>query len=525
MKHWVITTLITIVSVLGSPLLYRQFVTNRVTDRGGMENPQAFVEPAPGPLQVLKLRQYDSEDEWEDGSTLLCSVEWDDIILGEKSATEFSNLNEQLQKRNVDNKKLGETILNEMLPAAKETAAKQQEFYGYTSSSQYFIQRADDRILSILMKEERGANHEYQNYRILGINLNPVTGQELKLTDVLNDTTKLPAILNDKIKGKYTLKVADGLSKELAEHAEDDFTWTLDYQGITFYFASDEPAFKDTESLTVTIWFDESPELFKVKYTSAPDGGWARMLPLSYEVEADLDSKDGVGDRLYLSVLENEYNFSDLYVTKNGKKQHLKECYGFEMNPFLVCPGGPDNERYFLYVEATAENGYTTIYVYDLNEEDITLNGQVSGAGFAGVLCGGEEEYGAWYEEVFNDPSEFVLSSRLQILGTFTGSRTYTGNPTDGTIQPETEYYELAPDVAAIVSAIDLEVIMLPQQVRETLPAGTEFYFRRTDGESYAELELADGRQCRIDIGYRGWTPLVNGIPEWDCFENLMYAD
>ena len=75
-----------------------------------------------------------------------------------------------------------------------------------------------------------------------------------------------------------------------------------------------------------------------------------------------------------------------------------------------------------------------------------------------------------------------------------------------------------------IVSAIDLEVIMLPEKKTEVLPAGTNFYYLRTDGESYAELELEDGRECRIEIVQRDWEPCINGIPEWDCFLDLMYA-
>ena len=58
----------------------------------------------------------------------------------------------------------------------------------------------------------------------------------------------------------------------------------------------------------------------------------------------------------------------------------------------------------------------------------------------------------------------------------------------------------------------------------ETLPAGTEFSFLRTDNVSYVVMELADGRECRIDIVEIDWTPTINGVPEWECFENLMYA-
>jgi len=75
-----------------------------------------------------------------------------------------------------------------------------------------------------------------------------------------------------------------------------------------------------------------------------------------------------------------------------------------------------------------------------------------------------------------------------------------------------------------IVSSVPLEVTMLPGKTKETLPAGTNFYFRRTDVDTYADMELEDGRQCRIEIVYEGDTPMINGVPEWDCFEELLYA-
>ena len=35
---------------------------------------------------------------------------------------------------------------------------------------------------------------------------------------------------------------------------------------------------------------------------------------------------------------------------------------------------------------------------------------------------------------------------------------------------------------------------------------------------------MKDGRECRIEIKEIDWTPTINGVPEWECFVNLMYA-
>jgi hypothetical protein len=111
-----------------------------------------------------------------------------------------------------------------------------------------------------------------------------------------------------------------------------------------------------------------------------------------------------------------------------------------------------------------------------------------------------------------------------QRLGTKTAVRSYCIDPANGTLIPKEAVYRFAQEPAPIVSAVALDVIMLPENKMETLPAGTEFICLRTDNETWMELKLADGRECRIEIEEIDFTPTINGIPEWECFEELFYA-
>ena len=89
---------------------------------------------------------------------------------------------------------------------------------------------------------------------------------------------------------------------------------------------------------------------------------------------------------------------------------------------------------------------------------------------------------------------------------------------------PLNDTYTLREDLDPIISSISLPVILLPQNSKEIIPAGTEFRFLRTDNETYVDLAMADGQECRIVIEEIDWTPTINGVPEWECFENLIYA-
>lgn len=53
-----------------------------------------------------------------------------------------------------------------------------------------------------------------------------------------------------------------------------------------------------------------------------------------------------------------------------------------------------------------------------------------------------------------------------------------------------------------LVSTRDLDVTVLESgsEKQETMPAGTSFVITATDGESFAETKLKDGRICRIPV-------------------------
>ena len=61
-------------------------------------------------------------------------------------------------------------------------------------------------------------------------------------------------------------------------------------------------------------------------------------------------------------------------------------------------------------------------------------------------------------------------------------------------------------------------------QTEQTVPAVTEFYALRTDGETYMDFSMTDGSECRIEIDTSDYPNRINGISEEECFEGIMYA-
>lgn len=190
------------------------------------------------------------------------------------------------------------------------------------------------------------------------------------------------------------------------------------------------------------------------------------------------------------------------------------------MTPYLVFV----ESGAYLYVEARGENDFRTMHIYDLSGGLPVPVSEFPGAGFIGHWDEQAGTSGVYYYDVFTNPGTFTLGSVCHLLGTKTAVRTYRVNGADGTLIPLEEDYGFAGEPAPIVSALPLDVVILPGEEVETLPAGTEFSFLRTDNEGWVTLELEDGRTCRIEIVEIDWTPTIGGVPEWECFKDLMYA-
>ena len=56
-----------------------------------------------------------------------------------------------------------------------------------------------------------------------------------------------------------------------------------------------------------------------------------------------------------------------------------------------------------------------------------------------------------------------------------------------------------------------------------TLPTGTEMLPVRTDGESYVIVKFGE-EEARLNIDISAWPKKINGIPDEECFENILYA-
>ena len=471
------------------------------------------------PLEVLVGGQYINR--WSDDYIPLAYVSWQDVILSDGCAAEYPNLAAALINRNREIHALSEESLEMLCESAEKEAARMgEDFPGYMDDTRTYIQRADNRIFSACYQYEifNGGMRSY--YGTTCLNLDPATGKPVIIDQVITDMDGLPQLLTDALRAKYTdlpAETFDGTAKQLQSYIPEAYTWTIGYQGVTFYFGAYELTDGAAGSLTVTLWFADNPNLFQKAYTHCPESGYTISLPQSGYADVDLNPDEAGYDQLALGLDEEGRRWIEL----NDSRIYNDEFYAYYLDAYLVTP---NNENFYLYIDSSSDNDYRALHVYELKAGQPILRTVLWGHGFNGQWIESYELGPTYFAEHFNDLSGYTLYTRTELLSTLTGTRPYHTDPNTGLPQEDLDHYTMHSDFPPLVSLIPLEVEMLSDQSTETLPAGTKFSFLRTDNETYVDMALEDGRECRITVVRRDWQLYVNGKWEYDCFENLMYA-
>ena len=132
-------------------------------------------------------------------------------------------------------------------------------------------------------------------------------------------------------------------------------------------------------------------------------------------------------------------------------------------------------------------------------------------------------------EHLINNVENLTLYNRLDLLGTYEAFRHYRVGD-DGLPQALEDVYTIVnydrgSGEYAITTLTEIPVRMHGGAgTEETLPPGTKCYLRRTDGETYVEMELEDNRRCDVILERDEFFSKINGMEEQDCFEGLRYA-
>ena len=333
--------------------------------------------------EIMSLKETcTSRYEWQD-SVLLLRSEYSNVTLWD-GVEKYSQMDRVLSEVAGMQKRSMEDEADNILSFIAEMGMLEgdlADFETQVSTSNAQVRRADSVVFSLL-------TDSYSDYAFIddfrgmwGSNYDVQTGKELALSDVILDMEAIPEIVLKELNSH--IWAGDFYSETIVEEyfkntPMDGIRWTLDYNGVTFYFGADELSDMAIGGMSATVSFAEYPELFNEKYMNVPKAYMVR-LPLDYSFFTDLD-EDGTLEELnctgYYDETEGVYTDFGIYTDTDGY-YYYEELFAYDFQPYYV-KTEDDNHYIYLFCEQNeGENPHMMLAVYNVYGGRITRVGEM----------------------------------------------------------------------------------------------------------------------------------------------------
>jgi len=347
-----------------------------------IKNNEAVESP-----EILSLKQtYSTRYEWQDAIWLLYS-EYSNVTMWE-GAEQYSEIERVLSEKAGMQTRSMEDESDNILSFITDMGMLDgdlADFETQVSTSNVQVRRADNVVLSLVT--DSYADYGFiEDFRAMwGSSYDVQTGKELLLSDVILDMDVIPGIVCKELNSHLWAgeDYPEAVVEEYFENTpEDGICWSLDYNGVTFYFGYDDFTEMSSVGKTATISFAEYPELFVEKYRNVPEAYMVR-LPLDYSFFTDLDS-DGNLEELNCTGLFNEtdrfYTQFGIYTDVNGCYQY-EELFAYDFQPYYVKTEDGNHYIYLFCEENEIGNhvqGQMMLVVYNVNGGVVTRVGDMN---------------------------------------------------------------------------------------------------------------------------------------------------
>lgn len=383
------------------------------------EEPEVVEEEyeMPSPICIVKntTKYNDSNDE----GFVFVTGEKDDIKIAPKPVIDFgkgaSDYKDLAESVDMIMKLNGAGFDNEFSELSNIIEDTPEEYFPFYCNSKVSVPRADSVLMSIIILSSDFTGGAHGNYGVTTYCLDSETGNELKLSDIVTDTSKLPDMILKAIDEDVMLQVEKGYFETAVKNNEVFFI--VDNVGLTFYFNPYEIAPYADGIVTATIPFFNNEDLFVRKYQNTMPSYAANILAgvpyIDYTVNGNRI------DPLYLYSVSN---------SSNGQIDSIVVAAGDERDEQLV-----ENGQYveytfmrsvdagtYLYAEVTKMDGSMSTYIWKI---DSTGSG-ISFVNRMDNMCSPmypESIDGNEYFELIPHPEEMVLERAGKVDHYFLG--------------------------------------------------------------------------------------------------------
>ena len=474
------------------------------------------------PLEVTT--EYNND--WEDNKALL-SVKTSQVHLLEKGHEALEKALDTLNQKNLNDQN---TFFKENQEDARQMYQEAPEMFEdshWESELTVMALRADETVVSLQQREYSWLGGAHPNTYSRGICYDTKTGKELSLQDIAADYDGIYDYVCQKLVEENDPDIFfegyEDTVKAMFYGGEPDYgsvQWFLMNDRVVILFNQYDIAPYAAGQICVEIPFAESAGLFQKQYETSKTS-YVKQIQENEIQEADVNG-DGKKEAISYTVDRDEYGIGGAITvtcdsTSLNTEKLISQDYG--------ASGGYSSEGYLIHTE----DGKTYLYLQHQDDNDIrylNLFDLSTGTPVYLTYCGR-----AWYDSPITDPEHFILWDWEDVLGTYSAYRIYHVGE-DGVPASDGTLFRLGPvsreNPIVLVSTRDLEVTVVEKNAEkpETIPSGSSFTITGTDGMSFVEAELDDGRTCRIPVrkGDGEWEWKINGVSEYDCFEQIPYA-
>lgn len=357
------------------------------TDMPGGETFPATLSTVHGDAQALSLqKQLYGFYDWDDDA-LLVQSEFSHVTLWQNDTAKYPELAEALnQTANMVKRSMEDEYDNLCAIAREGVPWAGENMETSVSTLDIQVRRGDSVVLSLLSDSysDYGGIEDFRGMH--GTNYDTQTGLELALGDVVDVNNNLAdAVANELNSHQWAgdFDYRDSVQAYFVNTPYDGFSWTLDYNGVTFYFADGDLEEPGNGRKTATVSFAEYPELFEEKYMAVP-AAYMVELPLDSSYFTDLDG-DGNLEELnvtgYFDSGVGMYTKFGIYADTDGS-YHYEDCFADGFIPYYVKTA---DGRHYLYLFCEQDEGSGPIpmmllVVFDISGGRITRAGEMNAA-------------------------------------------------------------------------------------------------------------------------------------------------
>ena len=509
------------------------------------------VDPASeGEVELLDVEVTNNYYYTFEYSPSITAKTYQTFALSAECAQEFGALESKLEWVNDIYKTTADDIYDSFGEVAA-AAASEDEYFSYSYVTSTDIVRASTNVFSASTKCEV-AMPDYDVTSYLTINLNAATGEELTLSSVVTDTDKLFSFADARL-GEIigADKAGSAISDYAAATGADGMLFTIGYTGISLFFGEGDLEGDADYCGAVTIPYTDAPEIFASICTNVPE---SYIIPLNHGQIAFIDSDgNGLSERIALTE-EESADSDDYYIDRAVYKDEEKitfNDYSYSAEGYIVRSGGVN----YLYLDQRSDNDSAIFRVVNLDDFTCDMS-KIYSFGFNEESLDesftDEESYMIYVKDAFVNPKSFKLSTSMDVLSTYSGTKIYTVG--EGGI-PETadELYDVLGCRIALKLKTDITAETVDEMGNKTgegeLKAGTYITFAHTDGDKFVDFAIIDEDDIETSdytdyqffslkgdaepdtsVLYRVYEDrsdypyTVNGIDESEIFEGIMYA-